>query len=109
VGDQDRPTLVKVGPWYYRIENWDAAEADDMRRHGDCSKDLKRIRLSTSLDRKHTSFVLLHEILHAVFYEFYMDRGDPEERLVGTMTAGLATVWNDNPKVMLWIAKGLSR
>lgn len=108
MGNRTRPTRIKVGAWHYRVEDWGAAEADDMRRHGDCSKDLKRIRLSTSLDRKYAAFILLHEILHAVYHEFYMDRGDQEERLVGTMGGGLAAVWTDNPEAMLWIAEGLS-
>jgi hypothetical protein len=103
----EHPRQVKIGAWWYRIEDWPAPEADADRRHGDCSKDLKRIRLSTQLDRKMSAFILLHEIIHAIYYEFYMDAHDPEERLVGTMTSGLATVWHDNPGVIGWIADGL--
>lgn len=103
------PTSVKVGAWNYQIELWDTNEAIGQAASAECSTMAKIIHIRESDTRKRAAQNLLHEILHAVYYEWNMSAGDAQERVVSTMADGLAAVWHDNPGVMRWIASGLAR
>lgn len=39
---------------------------------------------------------LLHEILHIIYANAYLMKGDDEERIVGALSAGLHQVFEDN-------------
>lgn len=42
---------------------------------------------------------LLHEIMHAVFYEYGIQPQDDEERTIRVMSTGLTQVFLDNPEI----------
>lgn len=101
----DLPTSVKVGRKIYRIENWEPKSAAAERRCGDAAHEIGRIRVDTSFGPAQAAETLLHEILHAIFYIWSMEDEDNQERTVGAMSNGLATVMRDNPDVFSWIVR----
>jgi len=42
----------------------------------------------------------MHEILHAIVYQWNIDIGDKEETIVNGLANGLTTVFVDNPKLV---------
>lgn len=102
------PKYVKVGAWDYTIVEFAHVDAACSSRFGDCRTNDKRIRVDLVWGRRKAAHTLLHEILHAVYYEWSMQKEDDEERLVDILASGLAAVWRDNPAVMQWIAEGLT-
>ena len=102
------PASVKVGAWEYTIEAWATREAsrDDRWASADHSEHI--IRVDTGWGEKRTAVSLLHEILHCVWRQWGIVKGDEEERTILALERGLAAVWHDNPEVMRWIGKGLA-
>jgi hypothetical protein len=103
------PKSVKVGAWIYQIEQWDSTEAAGAERFGQCSTNNKTIKVDPLWGYKKAANTLLHEVVHAVYYEWNCQKDDPEERVVGCFSDGLTAVWHDNPGVMRWIGAGLRR
>lgn len=50
---------------------------------------------------------LLHEMTHAIWSIYGIEKTDTEERIVTVMGAAWTQVWRDNPKLLAWVAKAL--
>lgn len=92
------PTYVLVGKKRYRIVKL-KPNGDFV---GDCNTDLKRIRVDTS-DIEESKGTLLHEILHAIWYEYEIKERTTEESTVMKLEKGLIQVIKDNPCVLIYI------
>mgnify|MGYP000701406736 CR=1 FL=1 len=62
---------------------------------------------SSALESVHGTNTVLHEILHAIVYQYGLVEtlGDKEEIVVNTMANGLSTVFVDNPWLLDYIKK----
>jgi hypothetical protein len=49
--------------------------------------------------------VVLHELLHALWFDRLEPEPMPEERAVGALGAGLAALVRDNPWLASWLAR----
>lgn len=101
------PKTIRVGLHDYEIEDWASREAASASRYGECSSLLRRIRVDRTHGQRQAASTLLHEIMHACFAEWHMDKVDDEERTVGTMSEAVSCCWRDNPGVFAWIGHAL--
>ena len=104
------PSKVKVGHADFKIERWNPKDAFSSNRAGECCRITEVIRIDESLSTRQAAAVLVHEIMHAIWWTFSYDylRGIPddkdrEEPYVSALSSGLATVMRDNPDVFEWV------
>jgi hypothetical protein len=98
------PAGVKIGAYDYTVLEWDHREARAAGRAGETDRMNKIIRVDMSFDER-TAETLLHEVIHAAWYEWGLRKGDDEERCVEVLGFALATVARDNPDLFPWISK----
>ena len=114
----DFEQLQSISPGYIRIGGVDydlklikdyAFISDNKTEINDGEFDINRseIRLATTLkdgktliDLDRTKTVLLHEILHGIFYHYLEDFTENEEHLVTQLAKGLYQVLKDNPDLV---------
>ena len=73
--------------------------------YGVCNSTEKTIELSTSYPNHNVSCVLLHELLHALYYEYDLENRTPEEKVVSILSTGLTNLFVDNPKLLEYFIK----
>jgi hypothetical protein len=78
-------------------------------RYGVTNRPALTIKVVTSYGYQRTAVTLLHEILHTIYYVWDLSSNSREEDTVYRIGQGLAAVWRDNPEVMAWIHRGLSK
>ncbi len=103
------PKNVKVGPWNYKIEEFEAAEAATAQRYGEHDGNKKIIRVDfTHWGHGQASCTLFHEIMHACCHVACLDVEElkDEEDLVRPLTNMMIQVLWDNPKVAKFILDG---
>ncbi len=102
------PTGVKVGAFNYRVVKWRSHDASSCGRIGEADHLNLVIRVDEELALIKAAEVLLHEIFHAVFRVWNIDKDkNEEEQIVSSFGNGTATVIADNPGVLRWIQKAL--
>jgi hypothetical protein len=109
-----RPSSVRIGHAdypinYYSEADWLAGPLDN----NSCGlyeavSSCIHIRLSPGCTEQHLREVLLHEVLHGVWYhqnarELDVLGDEAEEKIVGTLALELIAVLQQNPKVMKWL------
>lgn len=95
------PQSIKVGAVDYTIHVEDTTDGE----YGECISHTQRIRLARNQTAQGVGDTLLHEVLHAIWYEsglFDMKRID-EERIVRTTATWLKMVFRDNPHAAAFI------
>lgn len=98
---QHRPDVIRIMSCDIRIDwfcdlhgefgTWDLAE--------------QRIEIDKSVSPLLAVDVLLHEIMHACWEFSSLAKKEKEERVVSTLSSGLAAVLNSNPTIAMWIAE----
>ena len=80
---------IKIGYRNYKLDVWPDTFASTEEAEGEFF----------AKDGKHGANTLLHEILHAIVYQYGLaeDIKDKEEKIVNTLTNGLSAVFIDNP------------
>ena len=99
------PASVKVGYIDYEIRLWSALEAQSSHRLGEADHLTQVIRVSQALAPRAFAEVLLHELLHALFYVYNIQDEDREERTVGTLSTAIAAMWRDNPELVAYLGR----
>jgi hypothetical protein len=100
------PEKVKVGPYDISVKPLDKSEEKD--NYGTFSSTDLEIRLKEDFKTPHIAAdTFLHELLHAVWFVHGIRAKDGEERIVNTLSTGLAQVIRDNPKAFDWIRANL--
>ena len=92
---------IKVGYREYKLEKWKQTVANANDAHGQFFA--KEGIIGYTEEEKGISHAntLLHEILHAIVYQWNIELEDKEEeKLVNGLTNGLTTVLVDNPKLV---------
>ena len=95
------PDKIKIGYRDYKLEEWKQTVATANEAHGQFFS--KEGIIGYTTDEKGVSHAntLLHEILHAIVYQWNIELEEKEEeKLVNSLTNGLTTVFVDNPKLM---------
>lgn len=96
---------VKIGYRDYIIEPMSLTQGTREDLYGQCDRGRGIIRICFEHDARSVGNTVLHEFMHAIYYEWSLADDDREERIITTMANGLATVWRDNPDWMNWIGK----
>ena len=102
------PDHIKIGYVNYHFDFWPDTFATTEDAQGEFFATSAKIGLKTSaLETVHGTNTLLHEILHAIFYQYGLceDVGDKEEKIVNTTANGLSSVFVDNPWLIDYIKK----
>lgn len=68
--------------------------------HGDFDCKKLEIRISDLLSGTALLEVLMHEIIHAIYWAYSIDDKDKEERVVSLIGTGVAQVLRDNPNLV---------
>jgi len=99
---------IKVGYKSYQIKSLDSLISRCNEINGQFLAQDGIIALSSTEDNVSHTNTLLHEILHAIMYQWGIDIGDKEEeRICNTIANGLTTVLVDNPWLLTYIQKNL--
>jgi hypothetical protein len=107
---EDLPSGVRVNAFDFKIEKWEPAAAERARRYGECSivDQIIRIRTDFSSPEK-AADTLLHELSHAIWWAHGIDDADAEERTVNLTTTGWTALYRNNPWLLTWLSRCLSR
>ena len=95
------PEKIKVGYRSYKLEEWKQTVASANEAQGQFFS--KEGVIGYTADEKGVSHAntLIHEILHAIVYQWNMELDEKtEEHVVNCITNGLTTVLVDNPKLI---------
>jgi|TARA_R100000700_G_C3171465_1_gene146072 hypothetical protein len=101
------PEKIKIGYKEYRLEKWKQTVASANEAQGQFFA--KEGIIGYTDDEKGVSHAntLLHEIIHAIVYQWNIDVGEKEETIVNGLTNGLTTVLVDNPKLIDYLKKNI--
>ena len=80
------PTNVYVMGHEYKIEQMSQQLFEDMDAYGDCSDDLRRIRIYCKTNPNIIRDTLLHEILHACWNMLALGKNEEEEKIVNSLS-----------------------
>ena len=101
------PEKIKIGYKEYRLEKLKQTVASANEAQGQFFA--KEGIIGYTDDEKGVSHAntLLHEIIHAIVYQWNIDVGEKEETIVNGLTNGLTTVLVDNPKLIDYLKKNI--
>ena len=95
------PEKIKIGYKEYRLEKWKQTVASANEAQGQFFA--KEGVIGYTAEEKGVSHAntLIHELLHAIVYQWNMELEEKdEEKLVNGLANGLTTIFVDNPKLM---------
>lgn len=102
------PASIRVGPFDYEIVKMTSRESSALRRWGEFSSLEAKIRISTNFPTPVKAVdTLLHEVGHAIWFAWGIEKGDDEERTVGNAATGWVSVYRDNPWLLDWLKECL--
>jgi len=95
------PDKIKVGYKEYKLEEWKQTVASANEAQGQFfSKEGVIGYVTTEKGVSHAN-TILHEIMHAIIYQWNIELDEKvEELVVNSLSNGLTTVLVDNPKLM---------
>ena len=91
----------------YRVIVKDSSWGDDAKLRGNCNRDKLEIKIDESAPKSRVIEAMLHEITHAIFYEYNIHDDDKEERIVTAFSTGWQQVLSDNPDLMKLIQRAV--
>ena len=97
----DIPQYIKIGYRNYNLEKWKQTVANANDAHGQFFA--KEGIIGYTAEEKGVSHAntILHEILHAIIYQWHIELDEKtEESVVNGLTNGLTSVFVDNPNLM---------
>lgn len=98
---------IRVGPFDISIKKLEGEELE--KWCGTFSEAKHTIYLAETFETpRQEAETAIHEIMHAIYSVFGVRDKDQEERVVGLMSVGMASVIRDNPKLIEWLRKKLS-
>tara|TARA_R100000306_G_C4342445_1_gene125928 strand:+ start:525 stop:872 length:348 start_codon:yes stop_codon:yes gene_type:complete len=75
---------------------------------GLCYKDKRRIEILNNSVPEFEVDTFLHEVMHAVWYEYKRSNRETEENAVAVLSAGLINIFKHNPEVLAYLTKNLN-
>lgn len=94
------PKSIKVGYKKYKVLQWQSTEDRSSPHLGNCDRLRNVIRVDTSYGDAETLNTLVHEVLHACWWNAGLRFDDIEEEIVNTMANQLTQVLIDNKIVI---------
>jgi len=99
---------IKIGYKNYKVKNLDSIVSKCNEINGQFLASDGMIALSSTEDNISHANTLIHEILHAIVYQWGIELDDKdEERICNTIANGLTTVFVDNPSLLSYLQKQL--
>ena len=99
---------IKIGYKNYKIKSLDSIVSKCNEINGQFLASDGMIALSSTEDNISHANTLIHEILHAIVYQWGIELDDKEEeRICNTIANGLTTVFVDNPSLLSYLQKQL--
>jgi len=99
---------IKIGYRDYKIKNLDSIVSRCNEINGQFLASDGVIALSSTEDNISHANTLIHEVLHAIVYQWGIELGDKEEeKICNTLANGLTTVFVDNPSLLSYLQKNL--
>ena len=96
-----RPDKIKIGNRNYKLEEWKQTVASANEAQGQFFAKEGVIGYTAEETGVSHANTLIHEILHAIVYQWNMELEEKdEEKLVNGLANGLTTIFVDNPKLM---------
>lgn len=89
------PAKVKVAGHIYTIEPCDDVWVDDSDKWGLCDRQKLVIKYFEGLPESRKVDTVLHEIMHALYYEYDLQSARSEEEFVTRLSTGLHQVFLD--------------
>ena len=97
----NRPEKIKIGYRNYKLEEWKQTVASANEAQGQFFAKEGVIGYTAEETGVSHANTLIHEILHAIVYQWNMELDEKtEEHIVNGITNGLTTVLVDNPKLI---------
>ena len=95
------PEKIKVGYREYKLEKWKQTIANAGDAHGQFFAKEGVIGYTAEETGVSHANTLLHELLHAIIYQWHIDLDEKtEEIVVNGLTNGLTTIFVDNSELM---------
>ena len=69
---------------------------------GFCDYDTQTIGVTAGLAKDHMADVILHEIIHALYFAMGLKEDSDEENVAHRIATGICTVFKSNPKFFKW-------
>lgn len=102
------PSALKVGTQTYTVTAVADLKHEDVPCNGVCEEEKLMIQIeSQQASKAQIVDTAVHELLHAIWYERNLPKKPDEERAVHSLATGLVALFQDNPKLLDWIKKGL--
>jgi hypothetical protein len=102
------PDMIRIGPFDFAIEKMETRDSWSRGIYGQCSTILQTIAIVRHMPSRHKAVdTLLHEILHALWWERDIEDADKEERTVACLGTALTALYRDNPWLVGWIKRGV--
>jgi hypothetical protein len=99
---------IKIGYKNYKIKSLDSIVSKCNEINGQFLASDGMIALSSTEDNISHANTLIHEIFHAIVYQWAIELDDKEEeKICNTLANGLTTVCVDNPWLLPYIQKQL--
>jgi len=96
-----RPDKIKIGYRNYNLEKWKQTVASANEAQGQFFAKEGVIGYTAEETGVSHANTLIHEMLHAIIYQWNMDLDEKvEELVVNGLANGLTTIFVDNPKLM---------
>ena len=95
------PEKIKIGYRDYKLEEWKQTVASANEAQGQFFAKEGVIGYTAEETGVSHANTLIHELLHAIVYQWNMELEEKdEEKLVNGLANGLTTIFVDNPKLM---------
>lgn len=76
--------------------------------HGEfCHIDMEILIAPTFAKPGRAAEIVIHEVMHAIWWAFNVSDRDDEERTITNLAGGLQQVWRDNPALIEWINEAM--
>ena len=94
------PNKIKVGAYFFTVVRWTRPMCHDKDAMGQFLPRQQLIAIAPDLSPSLLLDTLIHEVTHAIWFVYNIQKEDDEERTVHTGSSGLAQVYVDNPKLL---------
>lgn len=99
------PNKVIVAGVVTAVKDFPEGIGQAKKRYGEYSYNTSTIYVGLSYPITIILHTLIHEINHAIFWLYNIEKDDDEERIVNTMANAWVQVYKDNPKLVEFIRK----
>ena len=101
MSETKKPKSIKIGYRDYKLEKWKQTVASANDAHGQFFSKEGIIGYTDEEKGVSHANTILHELFHAIIYQWNIDLDDKmEEVVVNGLTNGLTTIFVDNPEFM---------